>query len=116
VLDQDERFLGVLTRGALLRDYASNSASPVSGALLRAPLTVHPQDTLRLVAQRFAEHSISCAPVVDPSTPHRVLGLITVENLLHARLRDLHEEHRRERVLRARPTRIRDTSPMETSA
>lgn len=72
-------------------------------------------DALREVAQRFAEYSIGCAPVIDPGVPDRVLGLITIENLLHARLRDLHEEHRRERVLRAWPVRFGDTSPVEIS-
>jgi CIC family chloride channel protein len=116
VLDGDERLLGVLTRGALLRAHNSSSASPVSELLLRSPLAVHPQDTLREVAQRFAEHSIGCAPVIERGVGARVLGLITVEDLLHARLRDVQEEHRRERVLGARSTRIRDPSPAETSA
>lgn len=84
-----------------------------SEALLRGPVTVHPQDTLREVAQRFAQHSLSSAPVVERGAPDRLLGLVTVENLLQARLRDVHEEHRRERVLRARPTSLRDPSTVE---
>jgi H+/Cl- antiporter ClcA len=84
-------------------------------ALLSSPVTVHPQDTLREVAQRFAEHSLSSAPVVERGAPDRLLGLVTVENLLQARLRDLHEEHRRERVLLGGPTSIRDTSAAEIS-
>jgi CBS domain-containing protein len=81
-----------------------------SETLLRSPLTVHPQDTLREVAQRFAQHSLGSAAVVEREQPDRLLGLVTVENLLQARLRDIHEEHRRERVLRAPPTSIGDTS------
>jgi CIC family chloride channel protein len=110
VLDEERQLVGVLTRGALLREHASRSVSLVGEALLPSPLTVYPQDTLREVAQLFAEHSISCAPVVEPGAPNRLCGLVTVEDLLHARLRDVHEERRRERVLRARPMRIHDAS------
>ncbi len=114
VLDEDERLVGVLTRGALLRAHSSNSAPPIDEELLSSPLTVHPEDTLREVAQRFAERSIGCAPVIERDVPDRVLGLVSVEDLLHARLRDVQEERRRERVLRAWPMRIRDASPVET--
>jgi CIC family chloride channel protein len=113
VLDRDERLIGVLTRGALLRAHTSGSGLRIGDVLVERPLTVRPQDTLREVAQRFAERSIGCAPVTDRDAPGRVLGLINVEDLLHARLRDVQEEHRRERVLRPRPLRIRDASPVE---
>jgi chloride channel protein, CIC family len=115
VLDEEGSLLGVLTRGALLRDYASGSGPPVARELLGPPLTVHPKDTLRLAAQRFAEHSIGCAPVVDPKQPGRVLGLITVDSLLHARLRDVYEEQRRERVLRPRVVRTREARQAEVA-
>ena len=64
VLDDQRRLAGVLTRGALLREIGSDSAPLAGNALLRSPVTVDPQDTLREVAQRFAEHSLSSAPVV----------------------------------------------------
>jgi CIC family chloride channel protein len=115
VLDEERQLVGVLTRGALLREHASNSASLVGEALLHSPLTVYPRDTLREVAQLFAEHSISCAPVVERGAPKRLLGLLTVEDLLHARLRDVHEERRRERVLGARPMRLHDASVAKVS-
>jgi CIC family chloride channel protein len=105
VLDEHQRLRGVLTRGVLLRRIGSDPAPVVDELLLRSPLTVHPQDTLREVAQRFAEHSLSSAPVVERGAPDRLVGFVTAENLLQARLRDVHEEHRRERVLRARPPR-----------
>jgi H+/Cl- antiporter ClcA len=118
VLDERERLLGVLTRDRLLRERGSEargsgSTSLVGEAAIRGPLTVHPDDTLREVAQRFAETSSSCAPVVERGRPDRLLGLVTVENLLHARLHDVREERQRERLLRARPLRIRDASRSE---
>jgi CBS domain-containing protein len=115
VLDERQRLVGVLTRGALLRRIGSDPAPLAREALLPSPLTVHPQDTLREVAQRFAEHSLSSAPVVERGAPDRLLGFVTVEDLLQARLRDVHEEHRRERVLRARLTSIHDAPAMKIS-
>ncbi len=102
VLDEDERMIGVLTRGQLLRQSLTDPDSLVAEMTCRGPLTVHPQDTLRQVAQRFAESTLGCAPVVEPNEPDRLLGLIATENLLHARLLDVREEHRRERILRVR--------------
>jgi hypothetical protein len=41
-------------------------------------------------------------PVVDRSQSLKVLGMISLSDLLRARTRDLEEERRRERVLRLR--------------
>ncbi len=103
VLDEQERLVGVLTRGQLLRERrATGSTALIDEAAIRDPLTVHADDTLREVAQRFAESSLACAPVVERSRPDHLVGLVTVENLLHARLRDAREEQHRERLLHAR--------------
>ncbi|HEX5401903.1 MAG TPA: chloride channel protein [Pseudonocardiaceae bacterium] len=69
---------------------------------------VFADDTLRMVANIFALHRIMAAPVVDRVDPRRVLGLVTLPQLLHARRRDLHEEHHREVVLA-----IRARAPIE---
>jgi hypothetical protein len=42
---------------------------------------------------------VTSAPVVDRADPARVVGVITLAQLLHARRRDLHEENYRERLL-----------------
>jgi H+/Cl- antiporter ClcA len=64
-------------------------------------IVVHANDTLRTVAYLFAEHGLTHAPVVDRTDGGRLIGIITVADLLHARLRDLTEEHHRERHLPA---------------
>lgn len=58
---------------------------------------VLPDNTLREVANVFAEHSVTEATVVDAE--NRVLGVITLDQLLHARRHDLHEERHRQRLL-----------------
>ena len=61
-------------------------------------LTVHANHTLRQVAYLFAETALTSAPVVDPATG-RLVGVITLRDLPHARLHDLTEEHHRQRIL-----------------
>jgi CIC family chloride channel protein len=111
VLDQHERFTGVLPRSALLA--AAGCAAPEDrprvGELARpARVLVHPDQTLREVANAFAARGVTRAPVLDRDDPTRLVGLITLEQLLHARRLDQHEEQHRERLLLVRD---RDTEP-----
>ena len=62
-----------------------------------------PDEPLRLVVYRMAERGVTRMPVVERDTPDRVLGMISLADLLRARTRDLEEERRRERILRLRP-------------
>ncbi|WP_277833753.1 chloride channel protein [Speluncibacter jeojiensis] len=70
-------------------------------------VVVRTNDTLRHVAYEFAEHHVSVAPVVEDGEP---VGMITLTNLLEARLHDLTEERHRERLL-MRPAGLRGTVP-----
>lgn len=62
----------------------------------------HPDDTLRHVAYAMAEHGVTTMPVVERGQASRVLGTVTLEQLLQGRLRDLREERHSERILRPR--------------
>jgi Mg/Co/Ni transporter MgtE len=77
-------------------------------------VTCHPDDTLREIANRLAAGHVTQALVVDRGDPHRVRGVISLAQLLHARRRDLHEENHRERVLAV--TRIAVTPASATSS
>ena len=50
----------------------------------------------------MAETGLTRMPVVDRSQPRKVLGMVSLTDLLQARTRDLEEERHRERVLRLR--------------
>jgi H+/Cl- antiporter ClcA len=65
-------------------------------------VVAHADDTLRHVAYAMAEHGVTRMPVVERGDRGRVLGTITLQQLLQGRLRDLHEERHSERVLRPR--------------
>jgi CIC family chloride channel protein len=69
---------------------------------------VHADDTLRHVANQFAVGGLTAAPVTERADPGQTIGEITLTDLLQARLHDHHEEHHRERLIRARPGGRRD--------
>jgi H+/Cl- antiporter ClcA len=89
--------------GAVLRDGFAPHASRANGRPAPAGRAVVFTDhTLREVANILAHHNVTKALVVHRTAPHRLAGLITLDQLLHARRRDLHEEMHRERLLRVR--------------
>ena len=59
----------------------------------------HPDEPLRIIVNRMAENGITRMPVVDGET-QKLLGLITLEDLLKARTRHVEEERHREQVIR----------------
>jgi H+/Cl- antiporter ClcA len=86
--------------GAVLHDGFGplrNGRSALAGRAV-----VYTDHTLREVANILAHHNVTRALVVHRAAPHRLAGLITLDQLLHARRRDLHEELHRERLLPAR--------------
>jgi CBS domain containing-hemolysin-like protein len=50
----------------------------------------------------MAETGLTRMPVVDRDDPQKLLGMISLVDLLQARTRDLEEERRRERILHLR--------------
>jgi CBS domain-containing protein len=77
----------------------AHRAGTVADATTPALATSFADDTLRDVANNFAIHEVSSAPVVDRRDHDRLVGVIGIAQLLHARRSDLHEEHHRERLL-----------------
>jgi chloride channel protein, CIC family len=71
-----------------------------------AAVRVYADHTLRQVANVFARSDVTRAAVVDRADQDRVLGEITLDQLLHARRQDVHEDEHRERVLRLPQRRL----------
>ena len=97
VVDDAGRLIGVVPR-RLLEEPPAGTAR-IADLVLTDALTVRADDTLRAVASRFALAAVSAAPVTARDDPARLAGLVTAEHLLDGRLRDLAEEHDRERPL-----------------
>jgi CIC family chloride channel protein len=101
--------IGVLTRSDLhhFLQEARQQHNGTSDALLShlvkpKPIVCYLDEPLRIVVYRMAETNLTCFPVVERDQPQKVLGLVSLTDLLKARARNLQEERRRERVLRLR--------------
>jgi CIC family chloride channel protein len=59
-------------------------------------------DPRRVVVYRMVESGFTRRPVMDTDDEKRLLGMVSLDDLLRARTRNLQEERARERVLRLR--------------
>jgi predicted transcriptional regulator len=70
---------------------------------MREPVAItHGDQTLRYVAVLMSEAEVNRVPVVDRDDPAKVIGIVSLTQLLAARQRDMLEARERERVLRVR--------------
>ncbi len=102
VVDAEGALVGVASRRGLLDTAASSPEVTVGSIMLADPVTVYGNDTLRRIANIFSENAVTRAPVVAREEPHALLGVISVADLLQARLHDVTEEHHRERLFSVR--------------
>jgi CBS domain-containing protein len=100
VVDQEKRIKGVITRKELRAITKSAGPEDSLGEVLRQPVVAHPGEPLRSVVFRMAETGLTRFPVVDDSG--QLAGMISLHDLLMARVRNLNEERQRERVFRLR--------------
>lgn len=102
VVDAAGKFVGVLTRGDIHKHIEQKGETALRhtlGELVRhETVEASPNEPLRVVVYRMAEKGITRMPVVEPGTG-KLLGLVSLADLLKARTRDLEEERRREQVL-----------------
>jgi H+/Cl- antiporter ClcA len=99
VVGTDGHFVGVVSRHTL---FSSAEDCTIDQLVAPARVVAHPDQTLREVAYLLAEHRVTQAPVVDREDPTRLCGLISLDQLLHARRHDLQEERHRQRLLLTR--------------
>jgi H+/Cl- antiporter ClcA/predicted transcriptional regulator len=102
VLDSDDHLIGLITRHQLLDAALELTETPdirLDDVMIREMVLGHPDMTLRELANLMAERKIANLPIVAPNEPRQVLSVMTIEHLLQARLIDLDEERKTERVL-----------------
>jgi CIC family chloride channel protein len=113
VVDAQGVLQGVVTR-ADLRHFAAEqglSGDVQLGALAKqAKAESYPDEPLRVAVYRMAENGVTRMPVVERDT-RRLLGLVSLEDLLKARSRHLEEERRREQIIRWRYFSPTGTTP-----
>ncbi|GER91304.1 voltage-gated clc-type chloride channel [Dictyobacter vulcani] len=107
VLDGEQHLIGVLTNSALAsmrqqsEDHALDGHS-LAQAVTPDPVVCYQDEPLRIVVYRMAETDLTVLPVVERNQPHKLVGLVSLTDLLKARVRNLHEERSRQRVLHLR--------------
>jgi CBS domain-containing protein len=100
-VNPDGTLLGVVTRTDLQKLASSDGpGDQLADVTHKDPVVAYPDEPLRVVVYRMAETGFTRFPVIDDENSRKVVGIISLEDLLHARVRNLEEERRRERVLR----------------
>ncbi|MDE3166955.1 MAG: chloride channel protein, partial [Acidobacteriota bacterium] len=100
VIDGKRHLAGVITRRQLRALMDSGAQGPL-GDNVRDPAVAYSGETLSAVVSRMADTGITRMPVVDRESGE-IAGMVSLRDLLQARVRKLHEERERERVLQLR--------------
>jgi CBS domain-containing protein len=101
VVDIERRVRGVVTRKELRELTESRAGERSLGDVVREPVVAYPDEPLRVVVFRMAETGFTRLPVVEPGTD-KLAGMVSLHDLLLARVRNLNEERHRERILKLR--------------
>ena len=99
VVGSDGMLAGVVTRRDL-KQLALAGSPKFTDVIRREPVVAYADEPLRAVVYRMAEKGFTRMPVVENEESRKLVGIISLEDLLRARVRDLEEERHRERVLR----------------
>jgi CIC family chloride channel protein len=99
VQDGDGRMLGVIPRWQLEQFAAGKKGPSLSALVIQNPVIAYANERLRSVVERMASTGFTKLPVVNRDEPGKVIGIISLSDLLKARLAAQDTEERRERVL-----------------
>ena len=104
ILDFENNLRAVITRKHLKKvlDEPHAPREKLAELAYENPVVAYPDEPLRVVVYRMAETGFTRFPVVDRDDERRLVGMISLHDLLSARTRNLEEERNRERVLRIR--------------
>ncbi len=101
VVDSATGVSGVITRRELRELAQSGSPEATLGTVVHEAVVAHPDEPLRAIVFRMAETGLTRMPVVEEGTG-KLAGMISLEDLLLARVRAFKEERHRERLLELR--------------
>lgn len=106
IVDMAGQLTGVISRShlqALVEQSQDGTADqPIGEQVSAAPIVAYDDEPLKTAVQRMAQTGVTRMPVVERHTPKKMLGIVSLNDLLAARMRDFQGERDRERVLRLR--------------
>ena len=105
VVGAQGRLEGVVTRFDLrqLADRAQSDPKARLEAILRPdPTVAYPDEPLTVIIHRMARTGLTHFPVIERGEGRRLVGMISLEDLLKARSLNLEAEHRRERIMQVK--------------
>ena len=104
IVDEDKRLLSVISRSDLLKllEKGHSLREPLLSIASAYPTVAFADESLRAVVYRMAESGFTRLPVVDRADKKRLIGMVSLVDLLSARGRNLDEERTRKRVLHLR--------------
>lgn len=120
IVDDTETLVGVIGRWELEQLVAGAPAGGdgrrLRGLVNNLPVVAYPDEPLRVVVNRMVDTGFTQFPVVGRGRPSKLLGIVSLKDLLQARQRLLDEERRRERVLQLLFPLRSDSQAVESSA
>lgn len=102
VIDLHKGMVGVVTRRSLQRlltEIWSTESRSLFDVSKSTPVVGYPDEPLRAVIYRMAETGWTRFPVVSGADPQKLLGMVSLYDLLRARVHELEDERHRERLL-----------------
>jgi chloride channel protein, CIC family len=99
VVDGDRRLIGVLPRHELQRFVQSANGKGLREVIRQDAKVAYPDEPLRVVVYRMAETGLTRFPVVERDGRNTLVGMVSLDDLLKARVQTLEAERRRERIL-----------------
>jgi len=103
VVDREGRLTGVVTRGDIREQIELGGEAELEKRLSElahsSVVAAYPDEPLRIVVHRMAEKGITRLPVIERDS-RKLLGLLSLDDLLKARSRHLEDERHREQTLR----------------
>lgn len=106
VVDKNGQMWTVITRrelrSRLKQPEMQEALAPLQLLEHAQPEVAYPAETLPLVAARMAETGLTSFPVVERQESQRILGMVSLNDLLRARERRLSDERHRQRWIKLR--------------
>ncbi len=99
IVDKNRQLAGIITRGDVVRALEQNghSGTTVSDAGSRDLIVAFPDEILYQAATKMLRNNVGRLPVVSRQDPRRIVGYLGRSNLMAGHLRQLEDEHVRER-------------------